>query len=127
MTFEAFSAIFKDLLENAAVYRQNERKYLEKIQGNQENFMVNLLISCDLCVCDRGFSSAQRVLAAKFLKTAMDLRETRFVYLFQIHAIDTFYSIALKTLDKSAGKEPGELFFNESPGIFAIFAVFLEK
>lgn len=80
--------------------------------------MVSVLISCDLCLSDRGFSSSQRVLAAKFLKTAMDLREARFAYLFQLHAIDTFYSIALFSAENAEGHEPGARFFSDSPGFF---------
>lgn len=122
-----FNEIFKDLLETPNNYKINEKKYLDKINFN-EDLMLNIIITCDLVILDNSFNSSQRVLALKFLKNAMDLRNQRFVRFFQIHALETFYQIALFNGEANKENKSGELFFSETPGTdFLIKIGFLLK
>ncbi len=79
--------------------------------------MLNLIIACDLVIMDKNFTSTQRILALKFLKNAMDLRNQKFANYFQIHALDTFYQIALLSSADSE-QDIGKHYFSENPGFY---------
>ena len=83
---------------------------------SNEDLMLNLIITCDLVMLDSSFTSSQRVLALKFMKNAMDLRNQKFVKFFQIHALETFYQIALFNAEVNKDDKRGENFFSETPG-----------
>ena len=79
--------------------------------------MLNITIACDMVMLDTSFTPAQRILALKFLKKGMDLRNLKFVRFFQIHALDTFHQVALFSCEKS-DQELGKYYFSEFPGKF---------
>jgi len=60
---------------------------------------------------DSNFTSGQSVLALKFLKSAMDLKNKKFSKYFQIHALETFHQIALFFND-------ARIYFDENPSNF---------
>ena len=103
------------------MFKLNEKKYIEKIQNNNEEFMSNVIIACDLLLLDDNYSIAQRVLALRFLKNSMDFRNNKYAYYFQNYALETFHYIALVYSDSDLPEnERGKNFFSDFPS-FSIF------